>query len=885
VACLDETTLTAYFSFGLKPAETDALFRHIDQCAACAQRFTEVVAALRTQDLSQPKAEGKSSSPMMLGRYHVERLLGMGGMGVVYAGYDPELQRKVAIKLLQPDSKLTVGTVRGRLMREAQAMARLSHPNVINVFEVGTFGEQVFVVMELIDGTTLAGWLREKQRTWREIVSAFLAAGSGLEAAHRAGIIHRDFKPDNVLVGKDGRICVTDFGLARRIEAEEEAAGPSPVSPIDATVTRSGLLVGTPAYMAPEQMRGEPTDERSDVFSFCVALYEALYGTRPFLGGNLEQLRSAVESGRIEAPRRMTGPRRLYRALLRGVKSAPSQRPSSLAPLLAELRRDPARRWRQVGLALLVAVAAGGISIAVLRKPAAPCTGAAGKLVGVWDGARKQALEAHAPALADDLRAMTAALDERARAWTAMRSETCEATRVRGEQSEELLDRRMQCLDERLRELGALVDVLLGADEPTLRRGPEAIAHLEPLARCSDAVSLSAAPQRPRDPAAQKRLDEIDDLIARAAALRTTGKYEEGAKLARQSVASARGQSWTPALAASLFELGRAEDMLGHFDLAVQALEEAVRLAEETSDDRLVARSFIQLAGVEEDRQLDLKQGWRWLNLAEGQEKRLGERAAVSLERLRVAMLLHNSAGDVTQAATVARQGLALAEKTGDLPTQALFNANLGMVLINANQNQEAEAVLQRALTLYAQTVGSAHPKIADAYQYMSSAEDNLGHLDSSIEWLNRAIDMYRRTSGKSYPQLGMALGRLAEKYYAAGRKLEAIAPLQEALEIFEKLDNKFWVPMLRGRLGVVYVELERYQEAIPLLERTIPETRFEVPIDKFALAKALWATGGDRRRAVKLVEEALAAAGGPKPDESAVVNVADFRAWLKSHH
>ncbi len=212
----------------------------------------------------------------------------MGGMGVVYAAHDSELDRRVAIKLLRRDASTAADVSRARLMREAQAMARLSHANVIDIYEIGSFGEHLFVVMELIDGVTLREWLRLAPRSWREIVRVFVAAGDGLAAAHRAGIVHRDFKPDNVLISTSGRICVTDFGLARINAHEVEASVSSPVGPRDSELaaapdhTYAGRLVGTPAYMAPEQMRGEPTDARADVFAFCAALYEALYGVRPY---------------------------------------------------------------------------------------------------------------------------------------------------------------------------------------------------------------------------------------------------------------------------------------------------------------------------------------------------------------------------------------------------------------------------------------------------------------------------------------------------------------------------------------------------------------------------------------------------------------------------
>jgi serine/threonine protein kinase len=225
-----------------------------------------------------------------VGRYVLLDAVGSGGMGVVYAAYDPELDRKVAIKLLRFDR---LGSEAGerdrlRLQREAQAIARLSHPNVVHVYDVGTFGDQVFVAMEFVAGRTLRQWAEEEPRPWREVVDRFALAGRGLAAAHAAGLIHRDFKPDNVLLGDDGRVRVVDFGLARPAgqqpapEGERTPSGGTLAHPL----TEWGVVVGTPAYMAPEQLRGEASDERSDQLSFCVSLYETLYGERPFPGGS-----------------------------------------------------------------------------------------------------------------------------------------------------------------------------------------------------------------------------------------------------------------------------------------------------------------------------------------------------------------------------------------------------------------------------------------------------------------------------------------------------------------------------------------------------------------------------------------------------------------------
>jgi serine/threonine protein kinase len=344
MVCVDENLIAAYFDFKLSSKETNRLFDHVDACVACTRLLGASTAAhAMTSGMVTPggaiAAVGGDWRPpaTTLGRYHIERIVGIGGMGVVYAGHDPELDRKVAIKLLIPDARFDPGILRSRMKREAQAMARLSHPNVISVYDVGSSGDLVFIVMELVEGSTLGEWLRAGDRSWREILDVFLAAGAGLDAAHRAGIIHRDFKPDNVLVSGTRRICVTDFGLAHRIEVAGDASQASPaLDPHGVATIRNGLLIGTPAYMAPEQIRGEPTDHRTDLFSFCVALYEALYGVRPFAGENLDDMLAAIEAGRLEPPKRRA-PCRVRRAIEHGLRPRAADRPASMTALLLAL--------------------------------------------------------------------------------------------------------------------------------------------------------------------------------------------------------------------------------------------------------------------------------------------------------------------------------------------------------------------------------------------------------------------------------------------------------------------------------------------------------------------------------------------------------------------
>ena len=368
-------------------------------------------------------------------RFVVIGLVGRGGMGEVYAAYDPELDRKVAIKLLRARGDTADG--RTRLLREAQAIAKLSHPNVVVVYDVGTFGDSVFIAMEFVDGRTLTGWMQAGQRSRREILQVFLSAGRGLAAAHAAGLVHRDFKPDNVMVTNDGQVRVMDFGLARHTRDAEEAAAPrrepaapggdpadtfDPSADPDATLniakgdppatsgkylsvklTQTGAMLGTPAYMAPEQFAMTATDARTDQFSFCVALYELLYGARPFPGESRPRAhdeRSRRPARSAEAPPKSRVPGWLRRVVLRGLETEPARRYPSMTALLSALETDPTIRWRRVatGVGLLACAA---LAVVGARRAAGSrdvlCRSGAERWAGVWDAdraasARKEAI-------------------------------------------------------------------------------------------------------------------------------------------------------------------------------------------------------------------------------------------------------------------------------------------------------------------------------------------------------------------------------------------------------------------------------------------------------------------------------------------------------------
>jgi predicted Ser/Thr protein kinase len=306
--------------------------------------------------------------PAKIGRFTVLRELGRGGMGVVYSAYDEELDRRVAIKLLHGGpggEQQSIG--QARLLREAQAMARVAHPNVAAIYEVGLVRGQVFIAMELVHGQTLRAWLAAGTRSRQEIVGVYLQAARGLLAAHERGIIHRDFKPENALIGDDGRVRVLDFSLARSAVDEPTQTPSERELPLgDVSLTHAGRIVGTPAYMPPEQALGVVVDGRADQFSFCVALFEALYGQRPFIGQSSGELVEDMLRDRVTPPNGVRLPAWLSRAVLRGLKPSPEQRWPDMAALVAELERDRGR-WLRLASALALAAVLAGLVLGALE--------------------------------------------------------------------------------------------------------------------------------------------------------------------------------------------------------------------------------------------------------------------------------------------------------------------------------------------------------------------------------------------------------------------------------------------------------------------------------------------------------------------------------------
>jgi len=533
-----------------------------------------------------------ASEPFRAGRYVILQHVGHGAMGNVYAAYDPDLDRKVAVKVLRDST-------RGRplpasLEREARAMAKLVHPHVVTVFDVGHCERGVFVAMEYVEGLTLRTWLKQQERSWREVLAAFVQAGQGLAAAHAAGVIHHDFKPDNVLVSAQGLVKVADFGLAR-VAAGTAAAVSGELADAGPTRSHSGLAsgsatptqasergpVGTLAYMAPERHLLRPADARSDQFSFCVALHEALYRERPFSGADVPALRQAVLQGApAEPPRASAVPARVAAVLRRGLARAPEDRFPDMDTLVAALAEPAPRRLHWALSAGLLLGASGAMMAATRSEDRCASAGAAEH--AAWQ-AHSEALRGRFadPGLAAELRE----LDEVAARWAARKRGNCAA----GERlAADLRLARDACLDQRVAQLQA------GLAQAGVAASAEDAAHqLAQLARhdeCDDPAALSEV--TPPSPAQADAVQAGRAALAEVGALEVAGAYTAALAALEPLEREALALAYPPLVAEVTYQRARLEHYRGASAQARDSLGRAIDLAEAHRHDRLAADAW-----------------------------------------------------------------------------------------------------------------------------------------------------------------------------------------------------------------------------------------------------------------------------------------------------
>jgi tetratricopeptide (TPR) repeat protein/tRNA A-37 threonylcarbamoyl transferase component Bud32 len=798
MACPDETTLSDFLVGLLPEARRQEVLAHVEGCAGCQRALAAGGDSTPTAGVPEECAAG-STEPLARGatlsRYVVLERIGFGAMGVVYAAYDPELDRQVALKLLRPEGR-HVEELRLRLLREAQALARLSHPHVVAVHDVGMCGDGVFLALELVDGTTLADWLKEP-RPWREVLRIFLDAGQGLAAAHAAGLVHRDFKPANVLVGRDGRARVTDFGLARPATRGGALPGTSTsqASAEDSleVLTRTGALLGTPAYMAPEQLEGHGVDALSDQFSFCVALYEALHGVRPFEGLSLRELGRAAREGRVKAPGRDTKvPARVRNAVLRGLRPRPEERFPSMEALLEALAPGPGRvrTWVAVSAATacLVGVAMGYV---VAHRREARCAQEAERLDAAWGPERRERVRAaflatQKPYAASAWEKLSSELDAHASLWRTLRTEACLAAQ---EGTSSPAWQTSACLDARLWQLAAVTEVLEKADAQTVQNVPQLVASLEGLAGCRDAPALSTRPQPPD--ALRPQVDAARRKLAEARARVDTGRHSEGIELTSALLQEVDALDYRPLEAEVLVLHGHLHGLAGKQKEAEDFLYRALWAAEASRDDETVARVWILLIWVVGDQMARV-----------GEADRLAQHARAVVERLgrerfpAIATDLHLRLGGVRlvqgkleQADEEFSRGLELSRKTygPESLRTSYFLSGLGRVRSRQERSAEALALYRQAQDMRERLWGSEHPALALNLSNIAAELLSLGQRDEAIAAWRRSLALLEASRSPDHPSLAAPLNNLGSALREQGRLDEARQYMQRALTIFER--------------------------------------------------------------------------------------------------
>lgn len=838
--CLSSQTLVSVVEGLADPDARARVAAHASLCESCREVLSSLVrsgpALLRYTELP-PRVERVLAAGTQVGRYVISHRVGAGGNGVVYAARDPELGRTVAVKVLRGGSD---PALQERLRREAIAMARLTHPNVVAVHDVGTFDEQTFIAMEYVPGETLASWVATP-RTPGAILEVYLAAGSGLAAAHAAHIVHRDFKPENVLIGEDGRVRVGDFGLARTggagdapvRAASDPRSGSAPASSGDSPrpdLTAPGTLVGTPYYLAPELYRGAEADARSDQFSFCVAVFSALYGERPFEGDTWQALSGNVQAGLLRVPRTASRvPRRIRAALQRGLSADPDARFGSLAALLAELTPSPRRIAHGiVGLGAL-ALAAALLVSSRSDSPDERCTGAAAAFGTAWSPDRRAAIQAaftagQVPYAAASFDRVSDVLDRYAVQWQEAHTDACRATRIRGEQTEDMLALRMTCLERRRQDAAALVDALAAADPATVTRAAGAARELGDVAACADLAALRQIVPPPTDLMTRARIAALTTRLAEARAKHRTGAYARTRELLRPIADEARALGYRPFEAEVEFLHGENENALGDLAQAEASMSAALWAAEAGRHDELAALAWARLVFFVGHNRTEFARAKAMVPHATAAIARLGGKPAIE-ERLEYALSgVAYRLGELNAALVHSEKAVALAERAYGPEHLRVAKAREGLAVIaqQLGQNDRAVQLLQSAIRIYERELGGHHPDVAHALANLGTALTN-GHDYAAAELvLRRSLALREAVFSPDHREVAISLCSLSLVLRRQGKLDEALALIRRGVAIVERspTPDEFTIVSANSELGQVEARLHHFAEADEHLRR-----------------------------------------------------------------
>ncbi|HEY5926184.1 MAG TPA: protein kinase [Kofleriaceae bacterium] len=768
----------------------------------------------------------------MVGRYQIIKLIGRGGMGSVYAAHDPNLDRQVALKLLHSTGNYEAAE---RMIREAQALARLDDPHVVQVYDAGEYDDQVFITMQLVDGEDLAAAIARKKPSVPQIIAWFCAAGRGLGAAHAAGLIHRDFKPNNVLVDSRGRVAVTDFGLARSLDAPTNGR----------SLTSVGTIMGTPAYMSPEQHGQLSATPASDQFSFCIALWEALYDRHPFIAGDRTSIGSMspfaigyqiYDGELILPPKQRHVPRRVHDALVRGLSRDPSKRWPTMGLLIAELAPAQKRRvWPLLlGAGAIAGIAGGATMWLVVDQGKSEPTCAlqtAERANAAWSTATAQQLHAQfgksgrTYAEAAALQARTS-LDRYTTRWQQMAADVCEAERAAGGQAPDLVVRRRGCLDNRLDALRGLTTMLIGETKPEFVDRAQAM--VDALPDLGDCIDESVASTPPAAIAAE--ITKLDLAINGAEARAIAGDFGRARTEAAQVLTRADQLQWAPLQSRANFVVGKIATAQVDSKLGREHLVKAAELATANQLDREAARAWAQAqlaAGT--DGAADVVA--TLAPMARGAAARTKDKELIAMAKILHARALVRARKwkDGADACKAAYDDVLKLDK------RTLHDeARICMIeaLVPMGKTAEFEPILAKLIDDKSKEVGADHPTVSDLLKVRIGSELRQGKLAEARKTAERVYEIRKRVYPAQHMKNAEALEELGSVSQAEGKDKEAFEQYKQALAATDdtKIEQVILITSLRTTLAMMENgegkdghkrALDHFEKAIALVKKT----------------------------------------------------------------
>ena len=824
---------------------------------------------------SLPNVAGK------LENFSILRKLGSGAMGVVYAAYDEQLGRRVAIKLLRTQ----LGSQTSRFKREANGLARLNHPNVVQVHQLGTHDSRFFIVMEFVAGRTLRNWLEHGPHTRADILQVFMAAGRGLAAAHAANLVHRDFKPDNVMVGDDGQIKVMDFGLVQEkgsdLEAlmsshgssseEVEVATRRLDSALNLELTQPGALLGTPAYMAPEQHLGQPTDARADQFAFCVTLWEALYGRRPFQGDTWQELIDNVTGYELVEPDRNSDVPNWLRAVVeRGLQTNPDERWPSMEELLEALDADPTRRRRwliasAVSLGVVLGATFGyqahaqneretaaALALEQEREREARCTAEGDTIESAWNDERRAEVAAAMRAVdhptSEEAWLQTESqFDEYAAAWARTRKQVCVEEDLEPARAEWAALARV-CLEQRRQELTSMTALFAELDEP--REILSSVLSAASLPEIVDCVDDSLLERNVTIPAANisDRVSDVRRQLAEVSAHFAIGRYKDALHKAEVAAEAAADIDWPPLSALTIYWRGQLRLRTDQTAEGRKDLEDAFFLGGEIGDPL----------------------------------------AMLALGHLVFWNALHGNHEDALRWGRVGEMLVIRTDSDGSMPHAKLM-VDIGTSYAFQGEQAQAIASFERALEIYSQLLPADHPELATILNNLGVAHQELERNAEALDYHHRALEIRRQMLPPKHPDIGYSQFGIGRVYAQQDQQDQAIAAFLEASNIWETAlgADTGLVATAQLELGKIYetrsaLEPARAAFARALTIREDPKSGArpsEVGEARFALARVTWEHEQERDHARALARDALAAT--PEANQTARDEIV---AWIDAH-